>query len=59
MTVKISTKHTQCRCNQRGSTKTGVKLPKIILKTFSRNPLEWKSLRERYEAAIDENNEQI
>ena len=36
----------------------GVKLPKITLKTFSGNPLDWKSFKETFEAA-EHNNESI
>ena len=41
-----------------GSTKTGVTLPKSILKKLSGNLLEWKPFQEAYEAAT-ENNEQF
>ena len=40
------------------STKTGVILPKSILKKFSGDLLEWKPFQEAYEAAI-ENNKQF
>ena len=36
----------------------GVKLPKITLKTFSGDPLDWKSFKETFEAAVH-NNESI
>ena len=35
--------------------KTGVKLPKVILKKFTGDPLEWKTFQETYEAAIGQN----
>ena len=35
-----------------------MKLPKITLKTFSGDPLDWKSFEETFEAAVD-NNESI
>ena len=30
----------------------GIKLPKLVLKKFSGDPLEWNQLRETYEGAI-------
>ena len=36
----------------------GVKLPKIILKTLSGDPLDWKYFKETFEAAVH-NNESI
>ena len=36
----------------------GVKLPKITLKTFSGDPLDWNSFKETFEAAVH-NNESI
>ena len=36
--------------------KTGFELPKLVLKTFSRYPLEWNQFRETYEAVIYQNN---
>ena len=38
-----------------GNPKTGVKLPKVILKKFTGDPLEWKTFQETYEAAIGQN----
>ena len=38
-----------------GNPKTGVKLPKVILKKFTGDPLEWKTFQETYEAAIEQN----
>ena len=35
-----------------------MKLPKITLKTFSGDPLDWKSFEGTFEAAVD-NNESI
>ena len=35
--------------------KTGVKLPKFMLKKFTGNPLEWKTFQETNEAAIGQN----
>lgn len=35
--------------------KSGVKLPKFVLNTFSGNHLEWKSFKESFEAAIHTN----
>ena len=35
--------------------KTGVKLPKFMLKKFTGDPLEWKTFQETYEAAIGQN----
>ena len=35
--------------------KTGVKLPKGILKKFTGDPLEWKTFQETYEATIGQN----
>ena len=37
------------------SNRDGVRLPKIVLKTFSGDPLEWKSFKETFEAAVDNN----
>ena len=35
--------------------KTGVKLPKFMVKKFTGDPLEWKTFQETYEAAIEQN----
>ena len=35
--------------------KTGVKLPKLVVKTFSGDPLEWVTFKETFEATVDSN----
>ena len=36
--------------------KTGVKLPKLVMKTFSGDPLEWMTFKETFEATVDSND---
>ena len=44
---------------QPASLKTGVELPKIVLKKFIGDPLEWNQIRENYKAAIHQNTKYL